>query len=578
MRKNTLIKLLAVLVMCFLVGAALVSCGEGETEETVKTVVGVQFVGDDLVITYSDGTKTTTAIPAAAECKHEGANQYSLVDHGVRSENDADFAEKGKFVNGVILNVCNDCCSAWTEDGVLHVGYATETVPATCTAKACVARVCEIPGCGERFDKKEVGELADHVLSTVVTGDNCLGGEKTTTCANCDYKVVEEIPESTEVEDFAGKHTVADWTITKAPTFDAKGTIEGQCTVCSKTLTEELLTAVKMKDSNGYTYNKSASTEITVCGMSGVYAYTHDATGETFTVTVPYTENVVKHTLNGQLMISADMVPAGKELDMAYDVDTDGIKTFANKTVTCYAAVEAHFCCTAKHDTGETCGKDIMIYVKEAHTYGDWVKVDANAIECAGETQYVRTCTVAECGAKDYKMFPKVDCEPEYTNTLYTANDGTDVVFDASLEANIGKTPFYKGVCKHCKDVTYKAVTEYAYAEVTPATCQANGLGKVTYKKATDGNTVTVDVVLAQFAHKITVNGETEYIKSSDASDFIYYADDARYADLIIITNDQKADFEAGKKVVGYMQCDCTCDNCRAHDVTVWVMKNAPLA
>ena len=55
MRKNTLIKLLAVLAMCFLIGAALVSCGEKEDDNAdVKTIVGVDFADGKLVIAYNE--------------------------------------------------------------------------------------------------------------------------------------------------------------------------------------------------------------------------------------------------------------------------------------------------------------------------------------------------------------------------------------------------------------------------------------------------------------------------------------------------------------------------------------------
>ena len=590
MRKNTLIKLLAVLAMCFLIGAALVSCGEEEVDETAKTIVGVEFVGDDLVITYDDGTKTTTAIPAAAECTHENAKAYSLVDHGVRGVNDPGYAES-RFVNGVILNVCNDCRKAWTTEGVLHVGYETVETAATCLEPAYVATVCQIPGCGEHFDKHPEGEIGGHVYVTTIEGDYCTGGTEVKTCSICavgtEGHEIRTTIEATADEGFDGRHTVAEWTITKAPTFDEKGTIEGQCTkegCLNKTVIKTLEKAVKMDNANGYTYLKSESSEIGKCGDDGIYVYKHDATGETFQVEVLDTSapGEIYHELNGVKMVSTDQVPAGEELKYAYDYLTKGVINFANLAdeISCYKAVEAHFYCTAKHDTGEECGKDIMIYVTKAHTYGGWEKVNAADVPCAKDTDYKRTCTVAGCDHVETKTFPKENCAPVYTDVLYTSNDGTDVVFDASKEANIGKVPYYKGVCKHCNTAMYKLVPEYKYEEIDAATCQADGMGKVTYK-LNNGDTKTVNVVLAQFAHQITVNGVKEDIKSAEKpenADVVYYADDAKYAGLIVVTNDQKAAFEAGEKVIGYMHCDCTCTGCPAHDVTIWVKKNAPVA
>ena len=80
MRKNTLIKLLAVLVMCLTIGAAFVACSEEPADNAanndVKVIVSVAVdANNNLVITYNDNTTNTVALPKEAECEHREDRQ-----------------------------------------------------------------------------------------------------------------------------------------------------------------------------------------------------------------------------------------------------------------------------------------------------------------------------------------------------------------------------------------------------------------------------------------------------------------------------------------------------------------------
>ncbi|MBO5315958.1 MAG: hypothetical protein J6B48_05975 [Clostridia bacterium] len=587
MRKNTLIKLLAVLAMCFLIGAALVSCGEEAEDETAKTIVGVEFVGDDLVITYDDGTKTTTAIPAAAECTHENAKAYSLVDHGVRDVNDEGYDPanpESRFVNGVILNVCNDCRGAWTTEGVLHVGYTVDGTEATCTTLATTYTICDIPGCGAHFNiNTEAGELKDHVLSTEIVGDYCEGGKKVTTCANCNYLEEVEIPKAAD-DGFDGIHNVAagTWEVVTPATATTKGVVKGVCTVdlCGKTVTKEIGVLPDKADNDEYDFDEENSDMFVACGDSANYIYTHKATGLKFNVTKAG-EEVIKHELNGKLMTSVEQVPAGKEFESAYYLeDYKGIITFANHPVSCDKAALAHFICTAEHDNGTVCGKDISVYVKLKHTTVDanWVTVPGQEPACKVPVKQTQDCTV--CGTTVDKELPLQDHNYEYkSDILYTKNGDSYVAgYTFPEKANAASdipALYYQGVCKYCQGLEYTALTEYDYnfKVEAAATCQGNGSAVITYKKASDGTTATVTVVLPKFAHKTTVNGEKVDIVEGkeNIKVVIYNADHADYKNLVKELDNVA--FSATSPVLGYIHCDCDCEGCVSHDVTVWVQK-----
>jgi len=229
----------------------------------------------------------------------------------------------------------------------------------------------------------------------------------------------------------------------------------------------------------------------------------------------------------------------------------------------------------ARFPRGAVCGKDISVYVKIKHTPGDnkWENVDPSKKNCVEAVEQTRECD--KCDRHDTRINPVQPHNYVYdSDDLYTKNGENYVAgFDVTAEANIAKVPYYQGKCEYCGALEYKTVTNYKYEEVKAATCQAKGLGKVTYNKASDGAVVTEDVVLAKFDHKTTVNGESVAIVEGkeDKKVIIYNADHADYKDLVKELDNVA--FSATEPVLGYIHCDCTCEGCELHDVTVWVQK-----
>lgn len=576
MRKNTLIKLLAVLAMCFLIGAALVSCGEKEDDNAdVKTIVGVDFADGKLVIAYSDGTSANVALPEAKECEHKNVVKIITEKHAVDAQ--------GNVSNDEILNVCNDCHEAWVVYAVEHipVDFVDEKAP-TCTedgyttTKKCAE--CGIPLDEFTTIKPAIGHNYEGAAMYWISGNSCVGGVKGQDCLNGCGTVKETTVATADDTDFDGIHTVNVWYTSVAPTATTEGQIYGICTLdrCGETVHKTIGTLPDKASNDEYTFDTN-SDMFTQCGDGADYRYVHNETDLEYHVIIAGSATV-QHELNGKKMVSVEQVAAGKEFESAYILeDHPGIITFANHPVTCYEAALAHFICTAVHDGGAVCGKDISVYVKHDHTTVDnaWVTVPGQEPACKVAVKQTQVCKADNCGMTVERELPLQNHSYKYTSdVLYTKNGENYVAgFDVTAEANIAKVPYYQGVCEYCGALEYKTVTNYKYEEVKAATCQADGLGKVTYNKASDGAVVTKDVVLAQFAHKTTVNGaKVEIVEGKeDIKVIIYNADHADYKDLVKELDN--VTFSETTPVLGYIHCDCTCEGCELHDVTVWVQK-----
>ena len=310
------------------------------------------------------------------------------------------------------------------------------------------------------------------------------------------------------------------------------------------------------------------------CGDSADYRYVHNETNLEYHILVAGND-VVKHSLNGKLMTSVEQVAPGTEFENAYYYDEhEGIITFANHPLKCDEAVLAHFYCTAVHDGGEVCGADISIYVKVKHTTvgATWEGVPGQAPTCTDAGKEWTKCTA--CGTVQYRDVAAKGHKYTYVDeTLYTdAKDGTKFV--TSDYANLAKKPYHRDDCDNgCGTYEYKVVADYTVDTVTdPATCQGNGEGKISWTKC-DGDKGTATVVLPQFAHKTTVNGvKVDIVQGKEnIKVVIYNADHANYKDLVKELDN--VHFSATEPVLGYIHCDCTCEGCDLHDVTVWVQK-----
>lgn len=160
-----IVKLFAIVVMCFMIGAALVACGaDGKDGTNGKDGVGVQsaVINDDgeLVITYTDG----------------------------KTEN------LGKVVgeDGEDLT-CGDSVHVWGEGVVVsNHKYDAETKIATVGVTIYQCEIC----------KTAKAEFVDHVFTDVVTAPTCVDAGFTTHTCDCGYSY-----EDTPVEALGHEYT-----------------------------------------------------------------------------------------------------------------------------------------------------------------------------------------------------------------------------------------------------------------------------------------------------------------------------------------------------------------------------------
>ncbi len=209
MNKN-IIKLFAILVMCFMICAVLVACSstqgaqgpKGDKGDSIKGDKGdpgedgtVVTVGDDGYL-YLDGEKTDVKV------KGEDATECTLPDHDWQIET---LRPHTQDKPGVDIGICSDCGDAkwFIDEHKFTVEY--EVVDPTCTVDGYIEYACSecgVPG-GEKYT--EVVPAHGHKHEAVVTAPTCTAkGYTTHTCTVCGNTY-----QDTEVE--ALGHSFAEW-------------------------------------------------------------------------------------------------------------------------------------------------------------------------------------------------------------------------------------------------------------------------------------------------------------------------------------------------------------------------------
>ena len=441
--KSILKKLLIVVcsLVCLLALAfGLVACGEGtqgpegpkgdqgpegpkgETGETGPAGVGIdeiEVVDGKIVITLTNGEEKTFDLPTAetVECEHANKDSWVLQEHSMKDNT---------VVNGVYLDVCEDCGYTWiVRDEARHNYVDITDRPATCTTPAYEGgQECTI--CGDIIDAVAVGDPLGHAWDEgrliSAAGENVCeeGGRYIYMCTRDDCKAY-YISEDLETRG----HKVAEWSVTTAPTDEAEGVLTGNCTECG---TEITLTLPKLALTNAgegkaytvtsndpscmedtiytYTYTMAvgAVTEIdSVAGLTSktTVTYTGDAAFTwSDTVTVPGGNHYTLNWLGEEVAIEVDEI--GESATKTYNIDEypdfvaidnilgDDCQTTYNNG--------AYFIC-------EHCGESIAVNVTGRHTYEGELKV-----------------TPADCTTPAHI---DVDCEDCGNVTIWTDEDRT---------------------------------------------------------------------------------------------------------------------------------------------------------
>ena len=208
MNKN-IIKLFAILVMCFIIGGVLVACGSNEQSvqvgpvecgescdcRTVQGIEGVQgepgingltpFIGENGNWWIGE---TDTGVPARAEnltdCENHHWESEPIRAHSFDSAT-------GVASTGLNILICKDCGDSKFER-IPHAYTPVVTAP-TCTHVGYTTYTCS---CGHSYIADEVPMVA-HVYSAVVTAPTCIEtGYTTYTCSCGDSYVANVTPVS----------------------------------------------------------------------------------------------------------------------------------------------------------------------------------------------------------------------------------------------------------------------------------------------------------------------------------------------------------------------------------------------
>ncbi len=357
MNKN-IIKLFAILVMIFMVGAIFVGCGADGKD-------GKDGVDGKDGINGADGKDGADG--------EDGEDAYVCENHVwnseviVISEHYYD-ATTGKDYIGSVLKVCDKC--GWAEIAKdEHVFTEVVTAP-TCTEEGYTTKTCTtcgyttidvasvVPALGHKvaveFDADNVDTtvwklapntsgLCDCVAEPVYTADceRCgiadiaketgkapghvygpwedtindsslpvceIRPSQVAVCTVCQHET-EECMDHQETAQAPG-HKWSDWTVLKAPTATEAGTIIKTCSVCAakfeqgtETKSIPALNAENVGE-NGYTYEEKADVNCTEAGK-GVYTIVVEGTTLTF--------NVAKsHNVEGSTDYEVTVKPDGK--------------------------------------------------------------------------------------------------------------------------------------------------------------------------------------------------------------------------------------------------------------------------
>ena len=448
MNKN-IIKLFAILVMCFIFGGVLVACGskneqvgpyECSDDCDCRGVQGIQGVagqdGVDGMTPYigPDGNwwigpendpNSNTHVPAIAkdltDCENHHWESEPLTAHSYN-------AETGVATVGVNILICKDCGDAKFER-IDHTFEAAVTAP-TCTSTGYTTYSC---ACGYSYVADKTEKLP-HNYNAVVTAPTCTStGYTTYTCACGDTYVANE--------------------------------------------TEKL----------PHSYNSVVTAPD--CYNDGYTTHTCSVCGDTY---VDAQTNKLVHT---------PAVPFNKDnpdLSVWHEADRkDNVHPCLTEKV---YATNCIYCDIELFETG---------YAPD-HTWGTWSKAHNNTNVCDCEWNvYIRECSV--CFEKEASNDPALIGDAYKVGHVYEGWK-VSVEPTADAKGELVNNCVNCSCCPEIKVLDALTSDSDAYTtEVTPAKCEVNG--KTVYTYSIDGKSFSFEVVIPATGHTYGSNSVVEVVK-----------------------------------------------------------------
>ena len=497
--RSKILKLIAVLAMCFMVVGALVACGgkegpagaagaQGEKGDTGNGIVSIDLSADGtkLVIKYTNGTTAEVAIPALSNtcdvCENVTIHEFFGEWHA--AEQDAE--GKWTFTKGKYLKVCKDCGLSEIVEDVIH-DFEEGTIAPTCDRIGFDGKYCETCGYFEAIPGTEVPALGhDFAPGKVVIDDGrniCTEGYWTLgACQNDGCTVVEPVFVAPE------GHKVVTWTKGVTPSEASSGTLTGVCSVCGETQT--IVLPKLALNEKAYT----VETETVACEavVPAKFTYTVAATDYAeeqkfvYEVTLAPKGHVVGGVAEAALVrISGAVVWGQKGVSILDEVVPPK----------CGQVVDGFYTC-------DVCGGHITTEV-----YGDhaWGEPEVKEATCLNPTTYTYKCTDENCLA--ITVGEKVVTDDDQLDHTPVNGLGWD------KNATTGALTFSYGVkCKVCDTALAQNmdVTNAVVFVSSTATCIAEGFDKYAYVYNAAGDKVYCEVPApATGNHTLVVDGKT---------------------------------------------------------------------
>lgn len=475
---------------------------QGEKGETGATGNGVKDIevntdGTSFKVNYTDGTSSEwiTLPQVGANCEHKW-DSFTLVAHELGHE-------------GKAIAICDKCgYSKFTVIAHVFDNDPVVTAP-TCTTDGYTSKKCACGAASE--DKYDIVAALDHdkVTNTYYLKDTgaTLCEQKYQTITTCKREGCNYYVEGTL--NAAKGHTYTDWTETNKPTATTDGTITRKCGVCGLSTGDkfvETLPSFNSKEGKKLIVETSENTNC-LQSRNGKYTYTaQDGTKFEYSVTIPAAST---HKLaNGEEISLSKVYELGAKAEK-------GDKTYAELGFD-WAGNDAQTCDKVGGQglvKCAECGKYVVVVVKNTH---------ANVTEVVN--------IESTCSLKGQKSLTCADCEESWTEDLPLREHDYKYELTGATTDKDGKVSgTLTWTCQYsdCGDTHSEKVTGLTKTTIE-ATCQAAGKNVYTYVK--NGETLTAEETITQLPHTANVTlvaGGSEKIEI-DTSSKVY--DLSKYA------------------------------------------------
>ena len=466
---KNIIKLIAVVALCFLIGGVLVACGDkGEYSAPYIGENGNWFVdGEDTGVAAQGKPGADGEDATVVDCEHEWS-VYEIPGYLHTQTTD-----------GKVIKACDLC-------GYAVVGYETvhtwveDNYEATCEEAAFNGEKCAV--CGLAGEGESVGEPLGHNWTEgqpVGAEPLCThGGVIGSHCLNCN----EEKHVTTE----AVGHKSNNWQVVTPASKASEGKLSGLCVYCNETVDYTL----PKLDGEKYTVASVAPT----CSETGTetYSYVDEKAGVEYEIVLTIAAS--GHQLAGKDYAKYDIDANDGIITVPYwygEADEEGrlpalgVNEFADSTIACGETALGWFLC-------EACNEVVDVNIYKAH---NGVSEVVTAATCISVGYNKVTCDV--CGPVDGTVEVPV-LDHAWVTTLVQNGLTWDLVSECKGNG------VADSACT-ASQVIETGITDVIKEDVKAATCTEEGIVKYSYTK--EGVVYDVEVTVAKLAH--TLNGVT---------------------------------------------------------------------